>query len=310
MPWRQLATRFPVVSGGVLVALFLLQATANEWLYRLTESSPTIVRDEVIEKNPELYRVLSFGQLPSTVDWLWISSLTKTDIIRMNHGRHSKFFYDVDTMTDLDPLFAEVYIASANLLAVVQNDGKGAQIILDKGEKFRKEVLPRLPESYRKDYWLHPWQVPLLLAYVHLFELNDMPSGAIYFREAAALPGAPEYLANLAQRLERPGGEYEVGLKLINFMITRNTDDPLVKASLEKKRGDLFVGQYLYELTLSFAAFRSKHSALSVLGAWDAFRKESKLSVVDPWGGTLSVAVGEGDKVVSTTPHAKVFGLE
>lgn len=309
---RQFSVPLPKMGWMVLAALFFLQATANEWLYRLQEIARPAVHSDQVQKNPELYRVLSFGHLPSAVDWLWIVSLTKTDVVKVADKQHSKFFHDVDTMTDLDPLFAEVYVASANLLAVVQNDGIGARIILEKGEEFRNNILPQMPDSYRQDYWPYPWQVPLLLAYVHLFELNDMPHGAVYFKEAASLPGSPPYLANLSRRLERPGGEYEVGLKLLNFMINKNPDDQKAREGLEKKRSDLFIGQYLHDLNLSFATFSSNRVGRSILSLWAEFRRESKISEVDPWGGKLSVdtSKGAGGKIVSTTPHAQVFGLE
>lgn len=273
---------------------------------RIGQSPTVAVVDEARRKDPELYRTLSFGQLPSGVDWIWILSLTETELNKVEPGKHSTFFYDLDLLTDLDPLFSEVYVTGANLLAVVQNDGRGAQALLVKAERFRNRDLPAMPDAYREEYWAHPWQVPLLLAYVHLFELNDMPNASIYFKEAANLPGAPVYLPKLAKRLEQPGGEYEVGMKLIDFMIS-GASDPKVREELEKKRSNLLVAQYLHELNLGFSSFLRSHPH-RLEQAWTAFREAGRLSLEDPWGGRLSL--DSNGKIVSTTPHDRVFGLD
>jgi hypothetical protein len=297
-------------SPAILILILLFgQAIFNESLTRIEERNRSVIVAEPVAKQPELYKVLSFGQLFSATDWIWIASLTGTDISKPKEQAHTNFFYDIDLVTELDPLFAEVYVAGANLLAVVQNDGEGAKTILEKGEKFIKDDLPSLPASYRQAYWQRSWQIPQLLGYVYLFELNDMPSASKYFQEAADISGAPRYLPKLAKRLRQPNGEYEVGLHLLDFMIRGAQDETVIEA-LEKKKHNLEVGQFLHDVNLKFANYLSRRPGVNVGQAWNAFRKTFGISEEDPWGGKLIIESTTPPKVISTTPHKRVFGLD
>ncbi|MGZ3689224.1 MAG: hypothetical protein ACXVBW_13045, partial [Bdellovibrionota bacterium] len=155
-----------------------------------------------------------------------------------------------------------------------------------------------------------------LLAYIYLFELNDMPNAAIAFKEAAQLPNAPEYIIHLGQRLERPDGQYEVGIRLLGFMIQASNDN-LVKSELEKKRYSLFIAQYLFNLNQAFQNYlnqmpdyraSSKLSSKKMQGFYENFLKTSQTPRTDPFGG--SIRLGEDGRIDSTTERQKVFGLE
>jgi hypothetical protein len=302
-PFGESGARSWVMMVFLMGAMFSL----SHALFRMRLELPQVAPGAAAKKDPALYEVLSFGHLPALVDWVWITTLAETELIRPPKGTHSQLFYDLEVLADLDPLFAEIYTVGANLLAVVQDDGLGAKVLLDKGESFRKERLPSMPESYKQSYWAHSWQIPILLGYTHLFELADMPSAAKNFLEAATLPGVPAYVLRLQKRLEQPGGEYEVGMKLLNFLIS-TTVDPKIREGYEKKRANLFVAQYLHDLNLEWAKFRGAHKAQGIERAWAEFRREARITTTDPWGGTLSIA--PGGKIASTTPYEKVFSLD
>jgi hypothetical protein len=118
--------------------------------------------------------------------------------------------------------------------------------------------------------------------------MDDMPHATEAFEAAQQIDGSPVYLKDLVQRLMQPGGQYEVGLKLIDHIIL-GTSDPAVKDRLIHRRESLQVAQFLFEMN-------------------QKLQKHQKLPLTDPWGGTLSV--GSDGKVATTTPHTKVFGLE
>ncbi len=267
--------------------------------------------------DPRLFQILSFGHLPSAVDWLMIRFLIIDPSSKhVAPGTHPSVFYDLDLATDLDPIFFELYTAGANYLTVIRNDNEGAKELLLKGDRFRRQLLPSFPEEFQARFWRRQWQIPLLLAYVYLFEMDDMPEAARQFLEAAALPGSPAYLDRLAIRLQKPGGQYEVGLKLLNLLID-GTKAPDVRERMVRKRDSLFLGQYLFHLNDAFRAYlqekpkyRAKHE-VDERGMQQYFRQflaDSRTPPRDPWGGELSVDAG--GKINSSTPRERVMGLE
>ena len=157
-----------------------------------------------------------------------------------------------------------------------------------KGEKFRETQLPSYDPEFRDRYWSREWQVPLLMGYIYLFDLDDIARATEAFKVTEGISGSPAYLKDLVQNLEKPGGQYEVGLKLIDFVLS-GTKDPIVRERLIRRRESLRIAYYLFEM-------QKRHL------------KHERLPATDPWGGSLSVT--PDGKVTTTTPHLRVFGLE
>lgn len=266
--------------------------------------------------NPRLFETISFGHLPAAIDWLWIQSLIDPSLSKVTPGTHSTVYYHLDLATDLDPMFFEAYVAGGNVLSVIRDDFVGARDLLIKGNNFRKNELPNYGEEFEKRFWSQGWLIPVTLAYVYLFELQDMPKAAVVFKEAGNVPGAPEHLIRLAKRLEKPGGEYEVGLRLLNFLIA-STRDVRVKNELQRKRDSLFISQYLFDVGRAFHAFlnaqKDYKTSLRIpeeklQAYWRRFLRESRMTAIDPFGGRISIDAH--GKITSTTPRDKVMGLD
>lgn len=296
---------------------FLALQTVLEHQLRL-RATPTYepVSEDSARWHPKLFEILSFGHLPLAVDWLWMKTLQDPAITPVGPHAHPRAYYDLNLATDLDPAYFEVYTAGANLLAVIRSDGAGARDLLLKGRRFLEHELPRYQEEFKLRHWGSSWNIPLLLAYVYLFELNDMPHAAEAFQQAAELPRAPTYLQSLSARLSKPGGSYEVGIRLLNFMISGQEVEAL-RLPLEEKRNSLIVGQYLFHLNdgfLSYLKANSKYrqsdrvSRTEMETYWRHFQRDQRLPSQDPWGGRLSVS--ENGRIVTTTVHKTVFGLE
>jgi hypothetical protein len=268
--------------------------------------------------NPALFQSMAFGQLPASIDWVWLKSLQDPSLERVKKGEHLQVYYDLDLLTDLDPLFINAYVVGANVLAVVHNDGLGALSLLLKGEKFRQEELPKYSESFRNRFWEEGWSVPLLLGYTYLFEMDDLPRAAEAYEAASRIPGSPEYLQHLVMRFKQPGGVYEVGLKLTEFLIG-SAPDVRTKEKLLQRREALLVGQYLFEADRQFQSFLDHKKILrsgtpsplelaALKKLWREFLQQGSISETDPWSGTLTV--GDNGRVITSTPHQKVLGLE
>lgn len=281
-----------------------IRVMEGAWVEQPEEASPW---------DPTLFKIISFGQVPSAVDGLWIRTISDPGISHVPRGSHPRVYYDLDLATEIDPLFMELYWVGGHLLAVIRNDGLGARELLLKAEAFRKTTLPKLPEQFIEKYWSTSWQVPLLLAYVQLFELQDMRGAKIAFSEASMMEGSPKYLMNLVRRFEKPGGEYEVGLRLLKFMLL-SAKDSRVRDELEFKIQSLKIGAYLFNLNAQFSEFLKKKKRNQIL---DSRKKMEQFKIfldnrgilnLDPWGGKLEI--GPKGQIITNTPHSIVFGLE
>ena len=240
--------------------------------------------------DPQVSRFLTFGHSLTVADWALIRALLDPSLERVPKGTYSQPFYLYDFASDLDPAFFGLYFAGSSLLAVARHDGLGARDLLEKGERFLKEELPQYPNAFKDRFWGRPWLIPFNLAYVFLFELDDLPRAASAFGEAAVMPGSPRYLTHFKERLEKPGGKYEVGLGLISFL-RKGAKDDRVREELDRKLRDLQVAKYIFDIQLQFNSL-----------------KRSSISGKDPWGGALYL--NEQGQVATTTFYESVFGLK
>ncbi|MFL5815436.1 MAG: hypothetical protein ACJ763_17810 [Bdellovibrionia bacterium] len=300
------AVVLPIAASLLCLAL---QVSLNLYINQINKVAVPAQSENAHRWDPRLFKMISFGHLPAAIDWMWIQVLLDPNISHVAKGTHPAIYYTLDLITDLDPINFSAYKAGANLLAVVRDDGAGARDILEKGEKFRKEKLSSYPAKLREDYWGYSWGIPYLLVYVYMFELQDIPHAAVAIQEAAAIPGAPDFLLSMQKRLQSPGGEYEVGLRLLNHMIQGEKNED-AKDELIKKRNSLVVGQFLFEINHSFQNFLQTRSRMpgSLQSKFESYLKNTSTPSRDPWGGVLSVS--QEGKIVTSTPHNKVFGLD
>lgn len=306
------------VFGAVAALLLALgaQGALNHYI-RAQDTVFVAPSDEYRRQwNPVVFKALTFGHLPIAIDWHWIQALIDPSLAKLPKGIHPPLYYIVDFITELDPAFFEAYYVGANLLSVIRDDGEGARDLLIKARRFRDRELPAFPREFKEKHWEGSWFLSVMLGYVQLFDLNDMPAAAVAFQEAATQPGAPAYVKRLATRLQEPGGHYEVGLRLLNFLISSATD-PRLKEGYERQRFSLFVSQYIADLNRSFRLhlerdpmYRAAHglSRREMERWWQGFQREQRVPAQDPWGGRITL--NESGRIVTSTPHSKVFGLE
>jgi len=300
-----------------VIILFFSSLFLNTNIRRLETSWVQAPNEQMARWHPKLFSTLTFGNTQTAIDWLWIKSMVDPAIFHVPKGVHPPLYYSLDLTTDLDPAFFDAYINGANLLAIIRDDVVGAHALLKKAERFMETELSNYPEKFRKIYWRQEWAIPFTLAYVELFELDDLPEAAKAFQKAAQIPGSPPYLASLSSRLSTPGGQYDVGLRLINIMLSQANEknDVRIEKELAKKRESLFLSQYLNQLTEAFYSFvkqtnrsvTKNASEVEIKRHWKNFLKEKSIPAKDPWGG--DIYMDEGGKVNSTTPRVKVFGL-
>lgn len=287
--------------------LFFSTAYFNSRLQSL--ETPFVELPEASEQvyDAKLFRVMSFGHLPAALDWILIQALLDPGIGKNYSGIHPQLYSQLDILTELDPLFSEAYVVGANLLAIVRKDPLGAKVLLLRGKAFIEKDLLQYPQAFRDHYWSRPWQLYVLLAYVNLFELEDMPHAAEAFRAASSYAGSPAYLARLAKRLEAPGGEYEVGVRLLNFMLfsDRSVEE---KKVLTEKLKNLTLAKFVFDAKTAFEKDSDLKKTQPVLH-WARFLRTHPEYTKDPSGGRLFIDP-QTQALRTTTPYSTVFGLK
>jgi hypothetical protein len=314
LPQSRWLTPFGLIAAAV-AALVAAEVSLNVRLRLMDAETAAPGQQEKAERwNADIFRAISASHWAAAIDWVWLRSLTDTSIAHVKPGVHPEIYYDLNLITDLDPAYFEVYPAGANLLAVIRNDGPGALDLLLKGEEFANQKLRGYPAGFEARYWPTRWQIPLLLAYVYLFELGDLPHAAERFDEASRLEGSPYYLKQLVKRLGKPGGQYEVGAKLLNFMMSGAFDDE-EREKLRKKRDALLLSEFLFRLNLDFQDYLSRKARKSRVmhkgmeDVLERFLAEAGRPSADPVGGRLYWDP-KAERIATTSPRIKVLGLE
>ena len=260
----------------------------------------------------KLFQIFSLGNQSAVADWFLMSALADPSLVHLPTGQHSNFYYKLLLVTELDPGYKDIYDVAGMLLAVARKDGLGARDILKKGVAFNHDLVPTYPAPIVAKYWNHTWSLLVLLGYVELFELNNLPAAAEAFRQGAEIPGAPLYLSGLRQKLTAVGGLYDVGISLLDFM-TRSHAEPEFIAKVREDIQNLRIGRWLFHLNYRYTEFarrEKKHRPeLDDPTLVDRFVRQTLGSDRDPWGGLLRWDSAAA-KIVSGTPYSAVLGLE
>lgn len=300
----------------LLLPLFLLQAGLVETIRLMETAWVEPPSSRTLHWNPDLFKTLTFGFWPAVVDGLWLRTLQDTSLTHVDPGVFSNLYYDLDLAIRLDPAFYEIYVYGAPLIAIARADGIGARNLLLEGERFRTSSLPTWPGLSRERFWKNEWRVPAALGYVYLFELEQMAPAVRYYRLAAQVPSAPEYIKKLERKFETVEGQIELGMRFLGSYI-EIADQPEIKKKFYEKRDKLSKSYYVYDLNRRFKEFlRSQRSinpaeTLSqrqVQKLWNLYQRKTGTGSFDPWGGKFSV--DSYGKIQTTTAIENVLGFE
>jgi hypothetical protein len=144
--------------------------------FKFNERKPTLSSDGL--------NLVSFGYPRILSNLLWLRFLQHTPTEKVPPGELSWIYFDLDTITTIDPEFLPAFEHGGVFLSVVTEDKRGAEHLLSKGTR------------------LHPdrWRLHAYLAYHYQFELDEPENAAPHYLAGSRLPGAPTLLALLAAR--------------------------------------------------------------------------------------------------------------
>jgi hypothetical protein len=210
--------------------------------------------------------------------------------------------------------------------------------LVDEVNRFcHQEKLPQEPTEIRTQTWKNDWRIPFQLGYVHLLELNDLPSSETYFSEAREHPEAPLYVRKIGERLGSPEGRFAVARNVLNALLeqakNQNATNSLSQ-ELELKIQDLALAEFFFfaNRTLEQRAAESgspaesgslspKSNASSIAKLTLESREQlfnrlvqsGLIPALDPLGARVEFRSTEdapNGKVTSSTPRRPVMGIQ
>jgi hypothetical protein len=250
--------------------------------------------------HPLLFKILSFGQVPSAVDVLLLRFITDSTIAKIKNGQETELFRILNLATAIDPAFYSLYTGGANFLSIVRNDNQGALKLLLKGERFLDDRLGSYPTSFQKRYWPDPWRINFILGYLYLFELDDFPKAMASNEKMGRYPGIPLALAERAKRVQTPDGQARFALGSIEVLKKWNEDDPRVLDELETRRKIVLANQRLLAWDQAFTeGLKKAKGKIAASDYYAEFKANHGIPDVDPLGGRISLSPDH--HIVSTT---------
>jgi tetratricopeptide (TPR) repeat protein len=153
--------------------------------------------------------VLGYRQIAS--DLIWLKAVQHFGEKKQTARGWLWAYHATDVVTDLDPKFVFAYQAGGTILGVWAGRPHESIALLTKGMRENPD----------------DWQLPFYAGYGYFFELHDMKNAAKYFRIAAALPGAPDYLPRLAARMTVEAGDPDAALEFLDRLYRQTPDERL-----------------------------------------------------------------------------------
>ena len=252
--------------------------------------------------NPIVYQVLSFGYLPAIVDWRWLKVLMDAPVFQKKLEVKSQLYFDLNLLADLDADFRDVYVHGAHLVSLLYFDPEGAITLLKRGIS-AQEILDLQKQSrILADQWGNQWEIPLLLGYFYFFEMDSLGQAAEYIQRAGMVKDSPHFVKSLSQKLSKPLGKYEVGLSVLNLLLS-SAKTAKLEEKYSVKKSHLEKAYFMAKVNLEFSQFRAG-KPMSVENAWNVYPAKRE----DPWGGRLFID-GSG-RIRTSTPYEPVLGIE
>lgn len=260
----------------LLPALFLLAGLSGTILF-----TPVVhtIREQYLQE-----RISRFGNLPSpalsalalefkgiTADYLLLKVTTFTGYKllqkqKLNDEERGIILLGLEKITDLDPHFWDPYVFAEGEFAWEAGKAEEVEPLLLKAAKFKTD-------DYRPYYYL---------GFNRYFFLKDPPKAAEYMRLAAAKPGCPDYLKNLAARLSLYGNQTALGVVFLQDLL-QDTNSGDTRAYLSIR---LEAMQAILTLEKAVLAYYKKLNAKPA--SIEDLVKEGLISEIpkDPYGGT------------------------
>jgi hypothetical protein len=243
---------------------------------RLTKGPRNKVVADVLPSSDAL-QWLSLGYKNLVADYYWLRCINDYGDKRMVAGHYPNLLPLLTRVQALDPNFVAPYIFAGNVLTLSDMPWHEALKMLEVGMHQR-------PDS---------WRIALSYGFNMYFLGESLDKAARALALAAANPEAPPYAGPLAVRLAAQAGEPEVGLTLLDALLSE-TQDASQKQALRERRQKLLLEVHLKHLNAAAQVYRRRHGQgppdlQALVGLADVHH-----IAADPFGGDFFIdAQGE-----------------
>jgi hypothetical protein len=233
---------------GWAAALALLVSMGFSWRLLPLRSLPGSERQvqertgllSAVSRRPEF----AFGFRNVLADIVWLQAVQVAGNQKLIPTEYDRLYALLNVEADLDPKFAMPYLLGGLVLGESTSHAQKALHVLGRGK-----------EQYPAD-----WRFPFYMGFTHYFSLGDAVAGGGAMAEAARLPGSPAYLPGLASRMLTEAREPEAALKLLEPIVTQESD-PARRAVLERRIREVTVERDLQTLERAVEKYREKTGA-------------------------------------------------
>lgn len=227
--------------AGLLVLFGIASGLALTVLERQRPSDARAAELAYLPKG-EYIRVAALGYREMAADLIWLKAVQPLGELKQSKAGYRWAYHAVEVVTDVDPSFAFAYQAAGTILGVWGGAPRESIAILTKGMRAHPDI----------------WQLPLVVGYDYFYELHDVRAAARYFRMAAVLPGAPEYLGKLAARMTVQAGDPEAALEFLQ-RLSMQTQDERIRAGLQKRMQEVVIERDLRFLEEGVRRYRARY---------------------------------------------------
>jgi len=304
--WAYRFLNLTVLGAFVLASLALNGSLVRKERKVRIEESPDSAISASFRWHPELYRLLAFGHVPASVDWLLIRFLVDTNLSKVKNDQETEAFRILNLATDLDPAFHALYYHGANFLAVARDDKVGALRLLEKAEAFMNGPMKSYPEQFRKETWANSWRLFHTKGYLFLFEFQDARRAAEAYARMAEFPDAPTAIRIMAQNNQSPEGQFNLAANSITLLKRLHPEDEIYQGDLIRREKFLLTAKDLviWNRKLREIAGRRRPSAAD----FAKFRREYSIPSHDRLGG--EIFLNSGGSIDSRTPKIPTLGTD
>jgi hypothetical protein len=208
-----------------VVCLWLLFAGATAWTSgRLSSLEARGRRGSELMYFPSgiLLRPMALGHPLTLADLLWLRAIQYYGEHRLSDNRFPYAGHIFDTITALDPHFAEAYLF-------------GGMVLVDEGRDINRGItLLRQGMAWNPERW----ELAFETGFAYYLAARDNRQAARFFTQAARMDGAPEYVVRFAAYVRGRAGDQQRALELWDRLRTESRS-ATIRALAERKAAEI-----------------------------------------------------------------------
>lgn len=214
-------------SRWIYALLLLVSAAATHLLHRAAIAEVSEREKLGPLPNARILRFVTSSHHTTAADLYWLKLVQYVGTEAALRAGWPDLEALAELVTTLDPKYGYAYQAAGILLSTVERI-EASNEILDRG-------MENVPDR---------WEIPFYAAFNRWHHQGEFQEAGELMLRAARIPGRPAYVPELASRLYASSGSLDDGIALLELMI-ENTEDPLLREDLLRRREDLEIEKML-----------------------------------------------------------------